>query len=408
VSTPTPAVTLLPPPNSPRPPRINQNTGPQATVIAEQAADGVTPAPRIIPDATDLARETPPPLAAEEFSTDFSKHLVSYADISSGGPPKDGIKPIDKPTYVSVTEADEWLKDQEPVILVQRGSLARAYPVQILIYHEIVNDWLDSHPILVTFCPLCNTAIAFSRELEGEILSFSSTGRIRFSNLIMYDRQTESWWQQATGEGIVGHYTGQQLAFLPAIMIAWEDFKDRFPEGDVLSRDTGFNRQYGYNPYPGYDDINESPFLYDGPPIAGQLPAMARVLTIEEGPLAVAYPYDLLAEVGVVNDRVGEKEIVVFWQPGAASPFDNIQVFTGERIGAAAAYSRDLEGQRLTFQYDGTQITDLETSSVWDVTGFAVQGPLAGQQLQFVIAINHFWFSWAAFKPDTVIYQPDS
>ena len=151
---------------------------------------------------TLLANEPPPAGAESEFETDFSKHTVPYSEILSGGPPKDGIPAIDSPKHVSVSEADEWLEPVEPVVLVRVGDVARAYPIQILMWHEIVNDSLGGKPLMVSFCPLCNTAIAFEREFDGQIFDFGTTGRLRYSNLIMYDRQTETWWQQATGKEI--------------------------------------------------------------------------------------------------------------------------------------------------------------------------------------------------------------
>jgi hypothetical protein len=238
------------------------------------------------------------------------------------------------------------------------------------------------------------------------VLDFGTTGRLRFSNLIMYDRQTESWWQQATGEAIAGELTGKQLAFLPAAIISWSDFRENHPEGKVLSRETGYARNYGINPYAGYDSIDTIPFLYRGPETPGILPAVARVLTVDLNGEAVAYPYEVLEQVGVVNDRVGGVEIAVFWQPGVASALDSVSIARGEDVGTAAAYARQLDERSLTFRSSGGLILDSETGSAWDVFGRAVSGELAGKQLEPVISINHFWFSWAAFKPETRIYQP--
>jgi hypothetical protein len=257
----------------------------------------------------------------------------------------------------------------------------------------------------VTFCPLCNTAIAFDRNFDGQVLDFGTTGRLRFSNLIMYDRQTETWWQQATGEGIAGEYTGQQLTFLPASIIGWGEFKTNFPEGQVLSRETGFPREYGRNPYAGYDNINNSPFLFRGPETPGVLPAMARVLTVELNSDAVAYPYEVLQEQGAINDTLAESEIVIFWQPGTASALDASRIAEGQDVGAGVSFSREVDGQILTFSYDGEKITDDQTGSEWDVFGRAVSGELAGTQLEPIVSVNHFWFSWAAFKPETRVYQ---
>jgi hypothetical protein len=350
--------------------------------------------------------EEPPAGALSQFSTDFSKHSVSYSEILSGGPPKDGIPAIDSPQFVAVAEADEWLAPQEPVILFKIDDDARAYPLQILTWHEIVNDVVGGEPVVVTFCPLCNTAIAFKSTVNGQVFDFGTTGRLRFSNLIMYDRQTETWWQQASGEAIAGELTGEQLEFVPATIIAWEQFKQEHPDGKVLSRETGFPRSYGRNPYTGYDNINNSPFLFKGPQTPGTLPPMARVITVDLGGEAVAYPYEVLQEAHVVNDTIAGKEVVVIWEPGTASALDSGSIAGGRDVGTAAVYSRQLEGQTLAFSFDGSRILDDQTGSQWNVLGQAVSGELAGTRLEEVVSINHFWFSWAAFKPDTRIYQP--
>ena len=366
-----------------------------ATEASLPSAQPVTP--------TLLPGEPPPAGAEAEFTTDFSRHSVPYSEILSGGPPKDGIPAIDDPKFISVAEADEWLEDREPVVFVQAGGDARAYPIQILIWHEIVNDTVGDEPLIVSFCPLCNTAIAFRRTFDGQVLDFGTTGRLRYSNLIMYDRQTETWWQQATGEAIAGELTGAQLEFQPAAMIAWEDFKSLYPAGRVLSRETGTSRNYGSNPYFGYDDIDQTPFLFNGrtPEL---LPPMARVLTVDLNGEAAAYPYDVLREERVINDTAGGEEIVVFWTEGTASALDTRQIPEGRDVGAAVAYSRSLEGQVLTFSAAGGKILDQQTGSEWNIFGQAVAGGLQGEQLTPVVSINHFWFSWAAFRPETRVY----
>jgi hypothetical protein len=359
--------------------------------------------PKVLPD---LLPEEPPPSGAErQFSTDFSRHTVPYSDILSGGPPKDGIPAIDDPLFISVDKADAYLKDLEPVVFIQIGEDARAYPLQTLTWHEIVNDVVDGKPVAITFCPLCNTAIAFDASFDGQALDFGTTGRLRFSNLIMYDRQTETWWQQATGEGIAGEYAGEQLTFLPASIIGWEEFKSNFPGGQVLSNKTGFVREYGRNPYAGYDNINNSPFLFRGPETPGVLPAMARVLTVDFEGEAVAYPYELLQEKSVINDTISGTEVVVFWQPGTASALDSSSIAEGDDVGAGVSFSRLVDGKMLTFSLVDGKIVDDQTGSEWDVFGQATSGEFAGTQLAPVVSVNHFWFSWAAFKPETRIYQ---
>lgn len=367
------------------------------------------PAPETSPPPSGgetLLPDEPPPFGAErEFSTDFSKHSVPYSEILSGGPPKDGIPPIDDPKFQSTIEADEWLADREPVVFVQVGDDARAYPIQILMWHEIVNDTVGGEPLMVSFCPLCNTAIAFKSTFDGQVLDFGTTGRLRFSNLIMYDRQTETWWQQATGDAIAGEHTGAQLEFYPAAIISWKDFKTQYPDGKVLSRDTEHPRDYGRNPYYGYDDINQVPFLFRGE-TPGQLPPMARVLTVDLNGEATAYPYDVLSEASVVNDTVGGEAIAVFWAEGTASALDRTKIPEGREVGAAVAYSRVLDGATLDFEFKDGKIFDTQTGSEWNILGRAIAGEWECSQLAPVVSINHFWFSWAAFKPETRIYQP--
>lgn len=380
------------------------------TELPEELRETTTPA---IPEVTSaqsssailLPEESPPGGAAAEFTTDFSKHTVSYGEILSGGPPKDGIPAIDGPVFVGVNDANSWLKPVEPVIQVVVGDKARAYPLQILIWHEIVNDTIGDLPLAVTFCPLCNTAIAFVRKSDGQVLDFGTTGRLRYSNLIMYDRQSETWWQQADGKAIAGKYAGAQLEFYPAIIISWEEFKAAHPDGLVLSRETGYSRSYGQNPYAGYDDVNKPPFLYDGPQTPGVLPPVARVLTVDLNSEAVAYPYEALEDIRVVNDAVGGQPIAVFWASGTASALDTGSIALGRDVGSAAAYSRVLDELELQFEFVDGRIIDQQTESEWNILGQAISGELAGKQLSPVVAINHFWFSWAAFKPGTRVFQ---
>ncbi len=380
--------------------------------LAACAAPTPPPSPAPPPSPTFSPAESRPPATLPgEFTTDFTRHSVPYTELISGGPPKDGIPSIDAPQFVTPAEADAWLDPVEPVVLMELNGEARAYPLQILTWHELVNDTLGGVPVTVTFCPLCNTAAVFERIVAGQVLDFGSSGRLRYANLVMYDRQTESWWQQATGEAIVGELTGAQLNFFPAAIVSWQDFLDAHPHGLVLSRETGYNRDYGRNPYSGYDDFNQSPFLsygwvasYRGPVISAALPPIARVLTVARDEDAVAYPYELLEEEQVVNDTVGGQDIVVFWAAGTASALDERLIADGRDVGAAAAYARALDDQPLTFQLLDGHLLDLETGSEWNVLGVAVAGPLAGRQLMPVVALNHFWFSWAAFRPETRIY----
>jgi hypothetical protein len=345
------------------------------------------------------------PVAAQapEWRTDFTRHTAPLEEIVPGGPPKDGIPALDHPKFVGMAEADRWLKDREPVVLLVEGGEARAYPLQVLIWHEIVNDVVGGRPIAITYCPLCNTALAFDRRLDGRVLDFGTTGRLRHSDLVMYDRQTESWWQQATGEAIVGEYAGRQLEFISAPLVSWRTFKEAHPDGRVLSRDTGFERPYGFNPYRGYDEPESSPrpAFFHGR-ADGRLPAMERVVAVSHGGEEVAYPFSRLRREPVVNDRIGDLPLVVMWAPGTASPVDASEIWRGRDVGATGVFDRRLDHRLLEFEpaRDGT-LHDRQTGSRWDLLGSATAGPLRGRRLAAVPHGNHFWFAWAAFKPGT-------
>jgi hypothetical protein len=381
---------------------------PSPTIVPTLPPDPtLEPSPSATPRPTPtlLPEEDPPAGATREFATDFSKHSVHYDEILSGGPGKDGIPAIDEPATVDVETADDWLQPEEPVILVRINGAARAYPIQVLMWHEIVNDTLGGQPVAVTYCPLCNTAIAFDRELDGQVLDFGTTGRLRYSNLVMYDRQTESWWQQALGEAIVGEYTGRQLDMVPAAIVAWEDYEASYPEGDVLSQETGYNRRYGENPYPRYDTRREPSPLYDGPETLDDLLVMARVIGIDRRGETIAYPYAVLGEARVVNDAIGDEPIVVMWAPGTASALGADRVAAGQDVGAGTTYSRVLDGETLTFRFENDAIVDEATGSEWNLLGEAVSGPRAGDQLTPVVGNNFLWFAWAAFHPETEVFQ---
>jgi hypothetical protein len=339
-----------------------------------------------------------------EFKTDFSKHSVPYEEVLSGGPPKDGIPPIDAPRFIAAADADAWLAGREPVIALEIGGEARAYPLQILTWHEIVNDTLGGRPVAVTFCPLCNTAIVFDRVVDGQVLDFGTTGRLRYSNLIMYDRPTETWWQQGDGRAIAGVRTGQKLAQLPAALVSWDAFKQRHPAGRVLSRETGNARRYGSNPYVGYD-TSVNPFLYRGPAVDAALPAIERVLGLALNGDAVAFAFPALLTHRVVTDTVGGEPVVVMARTGAASALDEARIADGREAGMASAFSARLDGRVLSFTLRGDDVVDSETGSVWDAFGRAQRGPLAGRQLTELNAANHFWFSWSSFAPGTRVVK---
>ncbi len=334
------------------------------------------------------------------LSTDFCQHSIDYGDIISGGPPPDGIPPLDNPTFDSIAAGDEWLADVQPVIALAVGDQAKAYPLGILTRHEIANDEIAGIPVAVTFCPLCNAGIVFKREVNGEILRFGVSGNLRNSDLVMWDNKTLSWWQQFTGTAIVGQLTGTQLEIIPAQMVAWKDFKAAYPHGQVLSNN-GSN--YNVNPYTGYDST-DNPFLFFDTPDP-RLPATERVLGYFAKEIAVAYPLPVIAAQKIIEDAVDGRKIVIFYEPGQVSALDQRTIDESKEVGSAGMFIPQVDDRALTFTHNNGIITDNETGSQWDVFGRAVAGELSGRQLEPVISHTHFWFAWAAFRPNTTVYQ---
>ena len=259
--------------------------------------------------------------------TDFTRKSIEFSEILSGGPPKDGIPAIDKPKFLPAGTVSE-LGLQEPVISVAMDGAARAYPLSILIWHEIVNDRIGSTPITVTYCPLCNSAIVFDRRIGGKVLDFGTTGKLRNSDLVMYDRQTESWWQQFLGEAIVGEMTGTRLKTIPARLESFALFKQRHPDGDVLVPNNPGFRNYGYNPYGGYDGRNEPYGLFQGD-LPTDIEPMARVIAfkLEGEPHAVALK--LLSD----KSRLELGDVVLTWSAGQNSALDGPVIKQGRDVG---------------------------------------------------------------------------
>lgn len=405
-------------------PAAGTNNAPATVTSAGEAAgpatEPATPDPTIAPTLSALLAtedDRPESLRAltSGWKTNWTKRLVPYDEILSGGPPRDGIRSIDDPQFETTESAAGWLAGNEPVIALEIGDDARAYPLQIITWHEIVNDEVGGRPVVVTFCPLCNSALAFDSVVGGQTLEFGVSGLLRNSDLIMYDRTTETLWQQFTGEAIIGDLAGERLTILPASIVSFDDFRATHPGGRVLSRETGLRdpSSYGTNPYAGYDTYDHilsaggNLPLFTGEP-DGRLGAADRVVTVslDESGVDVAYPYTVLEEVRVINDAPGGRDLVVFFTPGTASALGARVIAEAEDVGATGVFDPVLDGRRLTFRFDGEQIVDEETGSAWNILGRATTGPLAGQRLSPIVHGDHFWFSWAAFKPETSIYQP--
>jgi hypothetical protein len=361
--------------------------------------DGRSAEPIPLPQVESSPREDVPSALDDMAQPDFPDPLVDPAEIISGGPPPDGIPAIDEPRFQRAVDID-WLDDAEAVLSVTVEGKTRGYPVQILTWHEIVNDTVAGIPVAATYCPLCNSGVAFDRRVGDRILDFGTSGRLYASNLVMYDRQTESLWPQLTGEASVGVLTGHKLESIPMIPVAWQDFREAHPKAWVLSRDTGYDRDYGANPYVGYDDPDTG-LLFDPGTEDGRLEPKDRVVAISGGGDAVAVVRDAVAETGVTAVTVGGRELIVFHLEGQASALDSSSVSGGADIGSVAVYSPNVNGRQLSFSAADHHFTDAETLSTWNILGQAVDGPLAGKTLTPQAFTDTFWFAWVAFEPDT-------
>lgn len=328
-------------------------------------------------------------ISSPENDKDY-RYIVPPEKIVSGGVPKDGIPSIDSPKFVTVKEARKYLSDGELVAGIKIGDDARAYPLMILVWHEIVNDVVGGKPVAITFCPLCYSVIAFERILDGEPVEFGVSGLLYNSNLVMYDRKTESLWSQMLGMAIAGHKAGERLKFIPIDVMKFSDWVRLNPNTKVLSTDTGYPRPYGRDPYGNY---YRSPLIWF--PVENKddrLFPKEIVYGIDMVTERKAYWMDALVKAGVINDVVAGKPIVIFalgdWK---------VRFFYRTLSNAI--------GSALEFEFKEGKIFDKQTGSEWNFDGVAIEGPLKGMRLERVPqAYASFWFAWVAYYPDTGLY----
>ncbi len=332
--------------------------------------------------------------------------LVDPSRIQSGGPPPDGIPPVDEPRFDTIADVD-WLADNEPVLALTIDGQARAYPVQIMMWHEIVNDHVAGVPVAVTFCPLCNSALVFDRRLTGpdgadRLVSFGTSGQLYNSDLLMYDRQTESLFSQLIGLGVAGVLTGVELDRYPVQTVSYGSWREQNPDGLVLNRITGQERNYGANPYESYDEEDRDPFLFDGV-VDDRLPPKRRVVGVAtpDGSSALAIDHALLERKGVVDVSFDGRDLVAVLVTGGASALSSGTIAENDPVGATAVLDPVVNGQRLTLAVEGDGLRDAETGTTWSVAGQGLDGPLAGSSMQALAHTDPFWFAWAAFYPDT-------
>ncbi len=381
-------------------------TGGEPTTSAPPAA-----APTSDDVIVDEAPSLPPTLAdaTAAWGTDWTRRTIEFDELLigiPGGDPLGRIPHIDDPSFQPVAEA-EWLEGNQPGVVFGLDGDVRFYPLSILTRHEIVNDEFGDTPVSVTYCPLCNTAVVFDRRVAGREVGFRVSGLLRNSDLVMWEDQTESLFQQITGNGIVGTLAGERLTILPSRITSFDGFAEAHPEGAVLADDQGFGIRYGANPYVGYSSRPEPYGFFQGDPDT-RLPALERVVGVEVGDEHVAYGFSALSEVGVANDVVGGEPVAVFWgDPDTADALDDRSIAESRGVGTAVAYLASVDGEALTFEATGGDTwVDDQTGSTWDLFGAAVEGPLAGTRLDLALHRNEFFFAWSAFFPDGEVREP--
>jgi hypothetical protein len=318
------------------------------------------------------------------------KHIVPLDQIVSGGPPPDGIPSVDNPKFVSVKEANGFLGDSDLILGLNINGEIRAYPLQILVWHEIVNDKVGGVPLVVTYCPLCFTNQVFNRMLSDKaVVEFGTSGKLYNSNLVMYDRTSKSLWSQALAEGIVGKYAGTKLERIPFDVANWKNWKQLYPNTKVLSRDTGFSRPYGADPYDGYYSSNDLFF-----PVShrdDRLGLKEIIVGLENGGQYKAYKLQQIENNKVINDEVNGKSMAL------------ISLHTS----MVRAYDRTVNAKKLDFEYfsTGNKVLDKQTGSEWNFDGLATNGELKGKHLTRLPYDEGFWFEWVAFHPQTRLYS---
>ena len=315
------------------------------------------------------------------------------------------VPAVDRPSFETIGTASERLVERDPVAVLEMGGDARAYPLAILVWHEIINDVVGGDAVAVTFSPLTGSAVAFRRTVDGRVPSFAGSGKLHRANLVMYDRSAgrPSLWPQLPGGAVLGPAAGHTLETIPLRVVSFDDFARTFPAGKVLTARTGTARVYGATPYAGYDSRSRPSAAFFPHAPDPRIGAMERVLGVRAGDDSRAYPFGRLGS-GVVADRIGGRDVVVLWRAGRASALDSALISDGSDTGAAAAYVPDAGGRHLDLEAVAGGFRDRQTGSIWSVLGVATAGPLAGSHLEPLPQVEAFWFAWAASVPRTTIY----
>lgn len=314
--------------------------------------------------------------------------------------PPDRIGAIDRPTFEQPDAAGAWLEPQEPVVVVSAGPDARAYPLAILVWHEIVNDTIGGVPVAVTYSPLTNAALAYDRRVAGRVESFGVSGKLYRSNLVMVDRRTKTLWTQFDGRAVAGPSKRTVLKGIPAQIASLEDFRSAYPSGGVLARPADSGRAYGFDPYAGYESRKEPFAGFVAAESAPGLTPMERLVGVSIDSESATFRYRDLARERLEKARLGGRDVVVLWESGTSSALDTADISEGKDVGAAGVFVPVARGLKLDLAPAPGGFRDPRTGSTWSVLGVAIAGPLKGERLEPVTHVDTFWFAWSAFHPE--------
>jgi hypothetical protein len=319
------------------------------------------------------------------METDGVKHLIPLEKIKGGGPPKDGIPSIDHPVFTDV-ENSQFMSDSDTVIGLEINGESKAYPIFILVWHEIVNDRIGGIPVSVTYCPLCYTNQVFERMIDGQEVEFGTSGKLYNSNLLMYDRYTESYWSQALGMAVKGELSGYQLDLVPFDVITWGDWKRLHPDTLILTTDTGHIRSYATDPYGNY--YTEPRIMFPVEHSDDRLFPKEIIIGFNEDGIYKAYKQNDIESNVVINDSIGGTHVML------------VSLFSEN----SRAFLRVVDDIELEFVFDNGKIIDMQTKSEWNYNGLSISGELEGIQLKRMPIEPGFWFEWVAFHPETLVY----
>ncbi|NLR91126.1 DUF3179 domain-containing (seleno)protein [Flammeovirga agarivorans] len=344
-----------------------------------------------------------------EWSTDINKanfKLWEYESLV----PKDAFKAIDYPRFYNEERAQEKYNPNENVVVVSKGREHKAYPMEILMFHQVINDRIGGMPIAITYCPLSDAVKVFERRFEHKgvqrELEFSPSGMIRMSNIILYDRQTESWWQQYNGKSDTGFFRNKVLTERMAVRMTMQQFYDNCKYGLVLRDDEkDALLPYGVNPYYKYDNVLVEKPLYLNHMPSERLMPMERILTVNLRGKHMVYPMEEVKKHKVINDTPLDMYVAIFYMEGSTSMLGDRDIKSAKDIGSAVAYSAFYDGQWLTFSKEGDLFVDDRTSSKWNFMGKCVEGSYEGGQLETILSTESFAFPELEFYTNSLIYS---